>query len=63
MYKTLLSDYDTRQRELMLENAELKKVLQNMKKDMVSILKSKKPTTDDKCERFTVRHAHFIFLI
>lgn len=54
MYKTLLSDYDTRQRELMLENAELKKVLQNMKKDMVSILKSKKPTTDDKCERFTV---------
>ncbi|XP_063747831.1 afadin- and alpha-actinin-binding protein-like isoform X3 [Eleginops maclovinus] len=42
MYKTLLSDYDTRQRELLLENAELKKVLQQMKKDMVSILSSRK---------------------
>ncbi|XP_059197316.1 afadin- and alpha-actinin-binding protein-like isoform X2 [Centropristis striata] len=41
MYKTLLSDYDTRQRELLLENAELKKVLQQMKKDMVSILSSR----------------------
>ncbi|XP_070765337.1 afadin- and alpha-actinin-binding protein-like [Enoplosus armatus] len=44
MYKTLLSDYDARQRELLLENAELKKVLQQMKKDMVSILSSRKPT-------------------
>ncbi|KAK2835460.1 hypothetical protein Q5P01_015944 [Channa striata] len=43
MYKTLLSDYDTRQRELMMENAELRKVLQQMKKDIVSILNSKKP--------------------
>uniref|UniRef100_A0A671UX63 SSX family member 2 interacting protein n=1 Tax=Sparus aurata TaxID=8175 RepID=A0A671UX63_SPAAU len=43
MYKALLSDYDTRQRELLLENAELNKVLQQMKKDMVSILSSKKP--------------------
>ncbi|XP_047442278.1 afadin- and alpha-actinin-binding protein-like isoform X2 [Mugil cephalus] len=42
MYKTLLSDYDTRQRELVLENAELRKVLQQMKKDMVSILNSRK---------------------
>lgn len=44
MYKTLLSDYDTRQRELLLENAELNKVLQHMKKDMVSILSSRKST-------------------
>ncbi|XP_022620375.1 afadin- and alpha-actinin-binding protein-like isoform X2 [Seriola dumerili] len=44
MYKTLLSDYDTRQRELVLENAELRKVLQQMKKDMVSILSSRKLT-------------------
>ncbi|XP_042271923.1 afadin- and alpha-actinin-binding protein-like isoform X1 [Thunnus maccoyii] len=44
MYKTLLSDYDNRQRELVLENAELRKVLQQMKKDMVSILSSRKPT-------------------
>ncbi|XP_049442922.1 afadin- and alpha-actinin-binding protein-like [Epinephelus fuscoguttatus] len=47
MYKTLLSDYDTRQRELLLENSELKKVLQQMKKDMVSILSSRKQTLKD----------------
>ncbi|XP_074491334.1 afadin- and alpha-actinin-binding protein-like isoform X1 [Sebastes fasciatus] len=47
MYKTLLSDYDTRQRELLLENAELKIVLQQMKKDIVSILSSRKPTLRD----------------
>uniref|UniRef100_UPI0037E819D7 afadin- and alpha-actinin-binding protein-like n=1 Tax=Semicossyphus pulcher TaxID=241346 RepID=UPI0037E819D7 len=44
MYKTLLSDYDARQKELLLENAELNKVLQQMKKDMVSILSARKPT-------------------
>ncbi|KAM7409493.1 hypothetical protein PAMA_001126 [Pampus argenteus] len=44
MYKTLLSDYDNRQKELVLENAELRKVLQQMKKDMVSILSSRKAT-------------------
>ncbi|XP_010885057.2 synovial sarcoma, X breakpoint 2 interacting protein a isoform X2 [Esox lucius] len=43
MYKSLLSDYETRQRALMLENAELKKVLQQMKRDMVSILSPRKP--------------------
>lgn len=43
MYKTLLSDYDARQRELVLENAELNKVLQQIKKEMVSILSAKKP--------------------
>ncbi|XP_072294298.1 afadin- and alpha-actinin-binding protein-like isoform X2 [Eucyclogobius newberryi] len=53
MYKTLLTDYDNRQRELLLENAELKKVLQHMKNDMVSILKAKKPSTkNDKCDIF-----------
>ncbi|XP_029355266.1 afadin- and alpha-actinin-binding protein [Echeneis naucrates] len=45
MYKTLLSDYDTRQRELVLENAELRKVLQQMKKDIMSILGSRKTTS------------------
>ncbi|XP_071777965.1 afadin- and alpha-actinin-binding protein-like [Centroberyx gerrardi] len=44
MYKTLLSDYDNRQRDLVLENAELRKVLQQMKRDIVSILSSRKPT-------------------
>lgn len=43
MYTTLLTDYEARQRSLMVENAELKKVLQQMKKDMVSILSPKKP--------------------
>ncbi|MED6260897.1 hypothetical protein ATANTOWER_030962 [Ataeniobius toweri] len=42
MYRTLLSDYDMRQRELVLENAELRTVMQQMKKEMVSILKSRK---------------------
>ncbi|XP_034530834.1 afadin- and alpha-actinin-binding protein-like isoform X3 [Notolabrus celidotus] len=44
MYKTLLSDYDTRQKELLLENAELNKVLQQMKKDMVTILSARRTT-------------------
>ncbi|XP_068447344.1 afadin- and alpha-actinin-binding protein-like isoform X2 [Clinocottus analis] len=47
MYKTLLSDYDTRQREMLLENADLKKVLQQIKKDIVSILSLRKPTLKD----------------
>uniref|UniRef100_A0A8C3AZ36 SSX family member 2 interacting protein n=1 Tax=Cyclopterus lumpus TaxID=8103 RepID=A0A8C3AZ36_CYCLU len=47
MYKTLLSDYDTRQREMLLENAELKKVLQQIKKEMVSILSLRKPIRKD----------------
>lgn len=38
MYKSLLSDYEASQRSLMLENAELKKVLQQMKKEMMHIL-------------------------
>ncbi|XP_030640205.1 afadin- and alpha-actinin-binding protein-like [Chanos chanos] len=42
MYKTLLNDFDNRQRELMVENVELKKVLQQMKKEMVGILSPKK---------------------
>ncbi|XP_009294831.2 synovial sarcoma, X breakpoint 2 interacting protein a isoform X2 [Danio rerio] len=43
MYKALLTDYEARQRSLMLENSELKKVLQHMKKDMIAILSPKKP--------------------
>lgn len=38
MYKTLLNDFEQQQRELMLENVELKKVLQQMKQEMVAIL-------------------------
>uniref|UniRef100_A0A3Q3X475 Uncharacterized protein n=1 Tax=Mola mola TaxID=94237 RepID=A0A3Q3X475_MOLML len=50
MYKTLLSDYDTRQRELLLENAELNKVLQQMKKEIVSVLSSKKSNLKDQAD-------------
>ncbi|XDV26480.1 hypothetical protein PO909_030193 [Leuciscus waleckii] len=42
MYRSLLSDYEARQRSLMLENSELKKVLQHMKKDMMAILSPKR---------------------
>ncbi|XP_051550337.1 afadin- and alpha-actinin-binding protein-like isoform X1 [Myxocyprinus asiaticus] len=42
MYRTLLNEFDNRQRELMLENIELKKVLQQMKREMVGVLNSKR---------------------
>ncbi|XP_048395621.1 synovial sarcoma, X breakpoint 2 interacting protein a isoform X2 [Stegostoma tigrinum] len=38
MYKSLINNYERHHRELMLENIELKQVLQQMKKDMMSIL-------------------------
>ncbi|XP_056118882.1 synovial sarcoma, X breakpoint 2 interacting protein a [Rhinichthys klamathensis goyatoka] len=46
MYRALLSDYEARQRSLMLENAELQKVLQLMKKDMMAILSPKSPCVE-----------------
>ncbi|XP_054645167.1 afadin- and alpha-actinin-binding protein-like isoform X2 [Dunckerocampus dactyliophorus] len=42
MYKTLLRDYESRQGDLLMENAELRKVLKQMKKDMAVILASRK---------------------
>ncbi|KAM8850352.1 synovial sarcoma, X breakpoint 2 interacting protein a isoform 1-T3 [Spinachia spinachia] len=56
MYKSLLNDYEASQRTLMLENAELKKVLQQMKKEMMHILSPRKPsprgaTADDSQEQ------------
>ncbi|XP_044158111.1 afadin- and alpha-actinin-binding protein [Bufo gargarizans] len=50
MYKVLLSDYEQRQKQLMLENAELKKVLQQMKKEMISVLSPQKPQTKERLE-------------
>ncbi|TRY96945.1 hypothetical protein DNTS_014289, partial [Danionella cerebrum] len=41
MYKRLLSEFDNRQRELMQENVELKKVLQHMKREMMGLLNPK----------------------
>lgn len=49
MYKSLLSDYEASQMSLMLENAELKKVLQQMKKDMIHILSPRQSNTKDAC--------------
>ncbi|XP_075038107.1 afadin- and alpha-actinin-binding protein isoform X2 [Mixophyes fleayi] len=50
MYKVLLCDYEQRQKQLMVENAELKKVLQQMKKEMISILSPQKPKTKEKAD-------------
>ncbi len=47
MYKTLLNEFDNRQRELMVENIELKKVLQQMKREMVGVLNSKKMSQEE----------------
>ena len=64
MYKTLLSNYDTRQQELMLENAELRKVLQHMKIDMVSILSARKTALQgDKNEHSGIQVRQFVLLI
>uniref|UniRef100_A0A8C7MTW2 SSX family member 2 interacting protein n=1 Tax=Oncorhynchus kisutch TaxID=8019 RepID=A0A8C7MTW2_ONCKI len=49
MYRSLLSDYEVRHRALMLENVELKKVLQQMKREMVSILS---PSPRKPCSSF-----------
>ncbi|XP_048169078.1 afadin- and alpha-actinin-binding protein isoform X2 [Corvus hawaiiensis] len=50
MYKVLLSDYEQRQKQLLLENAELKKVLQQMKKDIISLLPPQKQKPREKSE-------------
>ncbi|XP_008824461.1 afadin- and alpha-actinin-binding protein isoform X2 [Nannospalax galili] len=42
MYKILLNDYEYRQKQVLMENAELKKVLQQMKKEMISLLSPQK---------------------
>ncbi|KAM9324674.1 afadin- and alpha-actinin-binding protein [Gastrophryne carolinensis] len=50
MYKVLLGDYEQRQKQLMLENAELKKVLQQMKKEMISLLSPKNYKVKERVE-------------
>ncbi|NXO24206.1 ADIP protein, partial [Cisticola juncidis] len=50
MYKVLLSDYEQRQKQLLMENAELKKVLQQMKKDIISLLPPQKQKPKEKSE-------------
>ncbi|XP_028818159.1 afadin- and alpha-actinin-binding protein-like isoform X3 [Denticeps clupeoides] len=52
MYKILLNELENRQKELMTENAELRKVLQQMKKEMVGILGPKRSSLGEpRCER------------
>uniref|UniRef100_A0A8D0HJ94 SSX family member 2 interacting protein n=1 Tax=Sphenodon punctatus TaxID=8508 RepID=A0A8D0HJ94_SPHPU len=50
MYKVLLSEYEQRQKQLLVENAELKKVLQQMKKEIISLLPPQKPKLKDRAE-------------
>ncbi|XP_064416225.1 synovial sarcoma, X breakpoint 2 interacting protein a isoform X2 [Latimeria chalumnae] len=50
MYKVLLNEYEQRQKQLIVENAELKKVLQQMKKDMIYILTPQKQQSKEKIE-------------
>uniref|UniRef100_A0A8C7H5T6 Synovial sarcoma, X breakpoint 2 interacting protein a n=1 Tax=Oncorhynchus kisutch TaxID=8019 RepID=A0A8C7H5T6_ONCKI len=57
MYKSLLSDYEGRQRALMLENVELKKVLQQMKWEMVSILSPRKSCSRGDCAEDSLERA------
>lgn len=50
MYKALLSDYEQRQKQLLIENAELKKVLQQMKKEIISLLPPQKQKPKERSE-------------
>ncbi|XP_062467184.1 afadin- and alpha-actinin-binding protein [Pezoporus occidentalis] len=50
MYKVLLSDYEQRQKQLLVENAELKKVLQQMKKEIISLLPPQKQKLKERPE-------------
>ncbi|XP_074858601.1 afadin- and alpha-actinin-binding protein isoform X2 [Carettochelys insculpta] len=50
MYKVLLGSYEQRQKQLLVENAELKKVLQQMKKEMISLLPPQKQKPKERAE-------------
>ncbi|KAM9130278.1 afadin- and alpha-actinin-binding protein isoform 2-T2 [Pangshura tecta] len=50
MYKVLLGGYEQRQKQLLVENAELKKVLQQMKKEMISLLPPQKQKPKERAE-------------
>ncbi|XP_070261580.1 afadin- and alpha-actinin-binding protein isoform X2 [Myotis yumanensis] len=53
MYKILLNDYEYRQKQILTENAELKKVLQQMKKEMISLLSPQKQKPIEKADDST----------
>nr|XP_060629829.1 afadin- and alpha-actinin-binding protein isoform X1 [Anolis sagrei ordinatus] len=50
MYKALLNDYEQRQKQLLVENADLKKLLQQMKKEIISLLPPQKQKPKEKTE-------------
>ncbi|KAL8177348.1 UNVERIFIED_CONTAM: Afadin- and alpha-actinin-binding protein [Gekko kuhli] len=50
MYKVLLNEYEQRQKQLLVENAELKKLLQQMKKEIVSLLPPQKQKLRERAE-------------
>uniref|UniRef100_A0A8D0DV71 SSX family member 2 interacting protein n=1 Tax=Salvator merianae TaxID=96440 RepID=A0A8D0DV71_SALMN len=50
MYKSLLNEYEQCQKQLLLENAELKKLLQQMKKEIISLLPPQKQKPKEKIE-------------
>ncbi|KAM8792146.1 afadin- and alpha-actinin-binding protein isoform 1-T2 [Rhynchonycteris naso] len=53
MYKSLLNDYEYRQKQILMENAELKKVLQQMKKEMISLLSPQKQKPRERADDST----------
>ncbi|XP_044288234.1 afadin- and alpha-actinin-binding protein isoform X3 [Varanus komodoensis] len=50
MYKALLNEYEQRQKQLLVENAELKKLLQQMKKEIISLLPPQKQKPKEQAE-------------
>jgi hypothetical protein len=48
-----LNDYEYRQKQILLENAELKKVLQQMKKEMISLLSPQKKKPRERADDST----------
>ncbi|XP_053102729.1 afadin- and alpha-actinin-binding protein isoform X2 [Hemicordylus capensis] len=50
MYKVLLNEYEERQKQLLVENTELKKLLQQMKKEMISLLPPQKQKPKERAE-------------
>ncbi|XP_036045963.1 afadin- and alpha-actinin-binding protein isoform X2 [Onychomys torridus] len=53
MYRVLLNDYEYRQKQILMENAELKKVLQQMKKEMISLLSPQKKKPRERADDST----------
>lgn len=53
MYKILLNDYEYHQKQILMENAELKKVLQQMKKEMISLLSPQKKRPRERADDST----------